>query len=552
MQKLADLAALFVAEPANLPTEPPAGASLIGASLIGAEFCETVLEHAAAMYITRADGTLLYANSGYWQVAALANGGPPAPQAQLAERHRRLVEEVARSHGSLDVRENFGVGDGTRHFNARHFSVDDRVGNLIAVAGTFTEITREADAIARAAQERQRFVDVMRATSDWIWEIDADGNFTFVSDRITEALGLPAFMMKGRSLFSIGDFPEDGTRPAGLVAAIEARSPFRDARVEITPPDGRTRIFYLSGVPVFDDAGVYRGYRGAGNDVSARIQAEESARRSKHALEAALEELTKKNAQLELTAQRATAAKHAKDEFLATMSHELRTPLNAIIGFADLIKMEPFGEINERYSDYLGEVGHAGRHLLSLINDCLDVARLEMDALPLHIAAVSLKDVLRDARAMIELRAEGKDIDITRVGCEADVMLHVDPTRCFQILVNLLSNGIKFTPEAGAVGVEVRPAPVQGLIDVVVWDTGPGIPSEAQDTIFEKFQQLHGDILSRASEGVGLGLTLSRQFAQLMGGDLTVDSTPGHGSRFTIRLPLAEEQGRPAAATEAG
>ncbi len=547
MQKLADLATLFVAEPANLPTEQP-----VGASLIGLEFCEAVLEHAAPMYITRPDGTLLYANSGYWQVAALADGGPAAAQAQLAGRHRRLVEEVARSHGSLDVRENFGVGDSTRHFNARHFSVDDRAGNLIAVAGTFTEITRETDAIARAGRERKRFVDVMRATSDWIWEIDAAGNFTFVSDRITEALGLPAFMMKGRSLFSIGEFPDDGARPAGLVRAIEARSPFRDARVEITPPDGETRIFHLSGVPVFDDAGVYRGYRGAGNDVSARILAEESARRSKHALEAALEELTKKNAQLELTAQRATAAKHAKDEFLATMSHELRTPLNAIIGFADLIKMQPFGEINERYSEYLGEVGQAGRHLLSLINDCLDVARLEMDALPLHVAPVLLKDVLRDARAMIELRAEGKGIDITRVGCAADVTLQVDPTRCFQILVNLLSNGIKFTPEGGAVGVDVRPAPTHGLIDVIVWDTGPGIPREAQDTIFDKFQQLHGDILSRASEGVGLGLTLSRQFAHLMGGDLTVDSTPGHGSRFTIRLPLAQGQARPAVPSEAG
>ncbi|MCG8691175.1 MAG: HAMP domain-containing histidine kinase, partial [Minwuiales bacterium] len=221
---------------------------------------------------------------------------------------------------------------------------------------------------------------------------------------------------------------------------------------------------------------------------------------------------------------------------------ELRTPLNAIIGFADLVKMQPFGELNERYLDYIGEVSQAGRHLLSLINDCLDVARLEMDSLPLHVGRVQLKEVLRDARAMIALRAEGKGIDISKIGCDDDIILNVDPTRCFQIFVNLLSNGVKFTPDGGAIGVDIVAVEHKNAINVVVWDTGAGIPEESQDLIFDKFQQLHDDILSRVNEGVGLGLTLSRQFARLMGGNITVESTPGHGSRFSVQLPLAEPE----------
>lgn len=537
MQKLTDLATLFVAEPANQHTDE--GPS---ARLINVELCEAVLEHAEAMYIARPDGTLLYANSGYWQIVALAEGTPLAPHPDLPERHRGIADDVGRSGETRTTRENIGASPNVRHFSSRHFAVHDRKGKLIAVAGSFVENTRETEAVARASRERKRFVDVMRATSDWIWEIDADGNLTFVSDRITEALGLPSFLIKGRSLFSIGSFPGSAEQPNGVVASIEARLPFRDALVEITPVDGQKRIFHLSGVPVFDDAGVYRGYRGAGTDVTARIQAEDSARRSKRALESALEELTNKNTQLEVTAQRATAAKHAKDEFLATMSHELRTPLNAIIGFADLVKMQPFGELNERYLDYIGEVSQAGRHLLSLINDCLDVARLEMDSLPLHVGRVQLKEVLRDARAMIALRAEGKGINISEIGCDDDIVLNVDPTRCFQIFVNLLGNGVKFTPDGGAIGVDIVPVEHKNAVNVVVWDTGAGIPEESQDLIFDKFQQLHDDILSRVNEGVGLGLTLSRQFARLMGGNITVESTPGHGSRFSVQLPLAEPE----------
>ena len=533
---LTERAAEVMAEAVNSDEVAPT------AGVISAEFWQAVLKQAAPMYIARADGQLLYANSGYWRIISAAPGATPggAGRDALPEPHRRLVAEVAASGKSRTAREQFPVDGAMRHFTSRHMAVRDIAGRLIAVAGSLNEVTRETEAVARANQERQRVNDVMRATSDWIWETDTEGKFTFVSDRITDVLGLPPELIKGRQLAGLGRFSSMHGQPDDALTAIGARRPFRDACVEIQSSEGEVRVFELSGVPVFDDHGTFRGFRGASTDVTARIQAETAAGESRRELEAALQELINKNVQLDLTARRATAASHAKQEFLATMSHELRTPLNAIIGFADLVQMQPFGQVKPRYLEYIREIAKAGNHLLSIINDCLDVARMEVDALPLHIAEVPLKDVLRDARVMVELRAEAKRINIVEVDYRGPVRIDVDPTRCFQIFVNILSNGVKYTPEGGSIGVDVVADANREMVDIVIWDTGPGVPAELQESVFDKFQQLHDDILSRTNDGIGLGLTLSRQFARLMGGDVQLKSTAGHGSQFTVRLPLSK------------
>ena len=529
---LADRAAQVVAETANSDDKPvPAGG-------ISAEFWAAVLKDAAPIYIARADGALLYANRSYWRIAAAIHGDDG--HGELPEPHSRLVAEVVASGESRMVREQFPVDGAMRHFTSRHMAVRDTAGRLIAVAGSLNEITRETEAVARATQERQRLNDVMRATSDWFWETDIEGRLTFVSDRITAVLGLPPVLFEGRQLVGLGRFSKMHAQSDDALSAIRAGRPFRDACLEIQSSQGENRVFELSGVPVFDDNGTFRGYRGAGTDVTAQIQAETAARDSRHELETALHELINKNVQLDLTARRATAASHAKQEFLATMSHELRTPLNAIIGFADLVQMQPFGDVKPRYLEYIREISKAGNHLLSIINDCLDVARMEVDALPLHVTDVPLKDILRDARAMVELRAEAKRINISEVDYRGSAEINVDPTRCFQIFVNILSNGVKYTPDGGAIGIDVVADADRAMVEIVVWDTGPGVPAELQESVFDKFQQLHDDILSRTNDGVGLGLGLSRQFARLMGGDVQLNSTPGHGSRFTVSLPLAK------------
>jgi signal transduction histidine kinase len=294
----------------------------------------------------------------------------------------------------------------------------------------------------------------------------------------------------------------------------------------------------LSGVPVFDDTGRFLGYRGTSSDVSERHAAEERARESRRELEFVLEELTAKNLQLDVALRRAMAATEAKREFLATMSHELRTPLNAIIGFSEMMQLATLGPLPAAYQSYVGDMLTAGRHLLSLIDDILDVARIEGDAVRIEIVPVRLASLVADARAMVETRAKDKRIDIARVAYDGRIAVMADQTRLLQVFINLLGNAVKFTPQGGRVGVEVA------MLDhkrarITVWDTGPGIPPNKQEVIFEKFQQVHETILSRREAGIGLGLTLSRQLARLMGGELTLDHSDAAGSRFSVLLPLS-------------
>ncbi|MEP5697906.1 MAG: HAMP domain-containing sensor histidine kinase, partial [Sneathiella sp.] len=292
----------------------------------------------------------------------------------------------------------------------------------------------------------------------------------------------------------------------------------------------------LSGVPVFNERGRFTGYRGTSDDITARLAAEDEASSSRSDLEKAIGEITRKNLQLEMTAKKAVAAARAKDEFLATMSHELRTPLNAIIGFAEVMGMETFGPLSEKYKEYVGDILNSGQHLLSLIEDILDIARIESDKIPVDIAKTSLKEMVDDAIILVQRRAEDKDIDIHKVRIDQDFDLRVDPTRCLQIIVNILGNAVKFTPPEGQIGIETFVK--QEDIYLTIWDTGPGIAESEQERIFEAFKQAHNGIYSRGEDGVGLGLTLSLKLAKLMDGDITVESEPGQGSRFTVRLPL--------------
>jgi len=233
-------------------------------------------------------------------------------------------------------------------------------------------------------------------------------------------------------------------------------------------------------------------------------------------------------------------ASRAKGEFLAAMSHELRTPLNAIIGFAEVIMLNTFGDLPPKYRSYVAEIVNAGKHLLSKINDILDVAKAENKTLSLAAESTSVADIVNRALAQVILRAQEKNIDISRVRVEHDYMLMVDPERSRQILENLLSNAVKFTPAQGAMGVDIHKEPGD-MLAITVWDTGIGIPEDKQSAIFESFHQIHDGIFSRTQGGTGLGLTVARHMANLMGGNITLESAPGRGSRFTVTLPLAQD-----------
>jgi signal transduction histidine kinase len=255
-----------------------------------------------------------------------------------------------------------------------------------------------------------------------------------------------------------------------------------------------------------------------------------------HKLEVLRDELQTKLVEL------ADATK-AKDRFLAVMSHEMRTPLNAILGYADLLDMELDGELEEGQRQQVDRIRFGSRHLLDLINDLLDLARLDARRLDLDVRAVDLGAVIEEVTALLEAQALGKGITLEAEPCGADVP-HVlaDLQRLRQILTNLVGNAIKFT-EQGSITIRCESKRRDGLVSVIVQDTGIGIAPESLPLVFTEFYQAD-DELTRRRGGSGLGLAIAQRLAQLMGGHISADSELGNGSTFTIFLRPAEAGSR--------
>ena len=239
------------------------------------------------------------------------------------------------------------------------------------------------------------------------------------------------------------------------------------------------------------------------------------------------QEIADKSRQLE-------AASRHKSEFLANMSHELRTPLNAIIGFSEVLAERMFGEVNEKQAEYLQDILSSGRHLLSLINDILDLSKVEAGRLELELGRFHLPTALDNALTLVRERATRHGITLTQTLDERVGDIVADERKVKQILLNLLSNAVKFTPEGGRVGLTVTRA--EDIVTISVSDTGIGIAPEDQATIFEEFRQV-GREDARKQEGTGLGLTLAKKFVELHGGRIWVESHVGQGSTFTFTLP---------------
>ena len=226
------------------------------------------------------------------------------------------------------------------------------------------------------------------------------------------------------------------------------------------------------------------------------------------------------------------ASEH-KSEFLATMSHELRTPLNAIIGFSEVLQEQMFGELNERQIAYVNDVLEAGRHLLSLINDVLDLAKIEAGKMELELSQVAVPDVLRAAVSMHSERADRAGIELNLSSEPDEITITADERRVRQVVFNLVSNAVKFTPAGGRIDLAARLE--DGKVEIAVADTGTGIAAAELESIFEEFEQTSE---GKQAEGTGLGLPLSRRLAELHGGRLWAESTPGQGSTFRLTLPL--------------
>lgn len=239
-------------------------------------------------------------------------------------------------------------------------------------------------------------------------------------------------------------------------------------------------------------------------------------------------ELASKNLEL-------ARANRLKSEFLANMSHELRTPMTSILGFSSLLEQQIYGNLNDRQYLYVNQIHQSGEHLLALINEVLDLSKVEAGQMELHVKSIAVEALCRDVLTMIIAQAEIKELTVHRPVTSNLPPLIADEMRIRQMLLNLLSNAIKFSYKGKAIGLEVRQAGDRLLM--TVWDEGIGIPKEKQSLLFQPFQQLDSS-LSRQYEGTGLGLALTQRLARLHGGDIKVESEVGLGTQFTIDLPL--------------
>ncbi len=231
------------------------------------------------------------------------------------------------------------------------------------------------------------------------------------------------------------------------------------------------------------------------------------------------------------------AASRHKSEFLANMSHELRTPLNAIIGFSEVLTERMFGELNEKQDEYLKDIFASGQHLLSLINDILDLSKIEAGRMELELADFDLPSAIDNALILVRERASRRGITLGHSVDERLGSIRGDERKVKQVLLNLLSNALKFTPEGGR--IDVGAGVHDGVAEIAVRDTGVGIAPEDQEAVFEEFRQVGS--ADKKIEGTGLGLALSRKFIELHGGRIWVKSQAGQGSTFTFTLPVRRE-----------
>jgi signal transduction histidine kinase len=281
----------------------------------------------------------------------------------------------------------------------------------------------------------------------------------------------------------------------------------------------------------------------------ARQRAELELLKTKEVLEARTEELAKSLALMEDSlrerdraraeadeARRAAqAANEAKGRFLGMISHELRTPLGAIGGYADLMYEGIHGPVNERQREALARIRHNQKHLLGLVNELLDLAKIEAGRMVLNLTPVPVQTVLASVLPMIQPQIRVKRLQLEVRSDDATMVIHADRDRVEQIVLNLLSNATKFTREGGT--IRITTTATADLVNLQVKDTGIGIPADKLEAIFESFVQVESS--ANHSSGTGLGLSISRQLARAMGGDVTVESVLGEGSRFTVRLPRA-------------
>jgi PAS domain S-box-containing protein len=371
-----------------------------------------------------------------------------------------------------------------------------------------------------ALRTQQEFLpQVIDTNPNLIFAKGWDGEFTLVNEAVAEVYGTSVENLIGMtdadfniSMEEIRRFAQDDREVLEFMCGK-----FIPEEKLTHAHTGETRWYQTIKVPLLSPDGKAHQVLGVATDITERKQAEQELFAAKEAAE---------------------AANRAKSAFLATMSHELRTPLNAVIGMSQVLLMGAIGSLNERQTEYANDILSCGRHLLDLINDILDMTKIENSYIELMLEDVELSCVLHDNLSMIREKALDQQITLETDFDETLPFVRADRRRIMQVISNLLSNAVKFTPQGGEVGARLFRENNQARVEI--WDTGIGIAQENQGRLFRPFERLDDVSPSRQYEGTGLGLALSKQLVELHGGQIGLTSQgEGRGSTFWFTLPFA-------------
>lgn len=408
---------------------------------------------------------------------------------------------------------------------------EGRFSDKPGLAGLWIDLTRQKAIQQELADNVRRFRDFAEADTDWFWEMDEHLRFSFLSEQFQEVTGMDPAPMLGRTLremLAADDAVIDELTTEDEwerhIHVLETHQPFQDFRHPRAAADGTSFYLSISGKPVFDAAGRFKGYRGTGSNITAQVRTERALRESER--------------QLRLESERAEEASRAKSDFLANMSHEIRTPLNAILGFSDSMQREMLGPVgNKKYLEYVGAIHTSGCHLLELVNDILDLSKIEAGRYVLSLRTIDIVDVIDGCLRISRETASRKSIELSFDAAERFPAVTADLRAMKQVILNLLSNALKFTNAGGRVKVSLRLQAAD--VYITVSDTGVGIPREDIATLTEAFVQGQSNQAYLAHEGTGLGLAITDSLVRLHGGTLTIDSEVGVGTVVTIHLPRA-------------
>lgn len=368
----------------------------------------------------------------------------------------------------------------------------------------------------RLLESEVRFKDFARVASDWFWEMDSDLRFSYFSERFSEvALVNPKELLgKTREETGIPNLSPDLWQEH--LDNLHNRRTFRGFVHPRRKSDGTTAWLSISGLPVFDSEGEFSGFRGVGSDITSAVESER---------------------ELIMSKEKAEKASNAKTDFLSSMSHELRTPMNAILGFSQILLRNDSDILNEKQRTYVEQIEQAGDHLLKLITDILELNKIDNGVVDLVYEVIRLDEIVDYCIGLQLNQAKSLGLEINKIEMIGGYpQVNLDRTRLTQIVLNILSNAVKYNEKGGKVTIECETTPA-GNIKLLISDTGSGISEDSKERMFEPFDRLgreFGEV-----EGSGIGMTISRRLANLLDCEIDFESEQGVGTRFWIEFPAA-------------